>query len=101
MRVGVGVIAYTARGHGDSRGWEINAQEFQQFTWENLADDMIGIGDREDDRFLRRSLISSDLRLFRKAEILSSGLLRLFRISSRVGRRAKTPNCHFGVTLMP
>jgi pimeloyl-ACP methyl ester carboxylesterase len=45
MGVGVGVIAYTARGHGDSRGWEINAQEFQQFTWENLADDMIGIGE--------------------------------------------------------
>jgi hypothetical protein len=56
-------------------------------------------GDREEDRFLRRSLISY-LRLFIKAsEMSSSGLslLRLFRISSR----AKTPNCHLGVTLTP
>jgi hypothetical protein len=61
-------------------------------------------GDREEDRFLRRSLISSHLRLFLKAsEMSSSGLslLRLFRISSRVGRRAKTTNCHLGVTLTP
>jgi pimeloyl-ACP methyl ester carboxylesterase len=40
-----GVVAYTARGHGNSRGWERYAEEYQQFTWENLAEDMIGIGE--------------------------------------------------------
>jgi pimeloyl-ACP methyl ester carboxylesterase len=40
----VGVIAYTARGHGNSRGWEDTADDFSQFTWERLADDMLAIG---------------------------------------------------------
>jgi 3-oxoadipate enol-lactonase len=41
----VGVIAYTARGHGQSTGWEDSASDFFQFTWERLADDMLAIGD--------------------------------------------------------
>jgi pimeloyl-ACP methyl ester carboxylesterase len=42
----VGYIAYTARGHGCSRGWEDTAEsDYLQFTWHRLADDMIGIAD--------------------------------------------------------
>lgn len=41
----VGLVAYTTRGHGASRGWERYAEEYQQFTWENLAEDMIQIGE--------------------------------------------------------
>jgi pimeloyl-ACP methyl ester carboxylesterase len=40
------LITYTARGHGDSRGWETTAESNPaQFTWENLADDMVAIAD--------------------------------------------------------
>lgn len=41
----VGIVAYTARGHGESSGWEDYAEEYQQFTWKNLAEDMICVGD--------------------------------------------------------
>lgn len=42
----VGVISYTARGHGDSTGWESTAHSDKaQFTWERLAGDMLEIVD--------------------------------------------------------
>lgn len=42
----IGSIAYTARGHGRSHGWEDTAEsDILQFTWRRLADDMIGIAD--------------------------------------------------------
>lgn len=42
----ISIIAYTARGHGNSSGWEEQENEeklITQFTWENLANDMINI----------------------------------------------------------
>lgn len=42
----VGIVAYTARGHGQSHGWETTAEsDIQQFTWRNLATDMMGVAD--------------------------------------------------------
>lgn len=39
-------IAYTARGCGESTGWEETAvADVEQFTWERLADDMIDFAD--------------------------------------------------------
>lgn len=35
-----------ARGHGSSRGWEETAEsDSAQFTWQRLADDMVGVAD--------------------------------------------------------
>jgi len=40
------IVTYTARGHGDSTGWELTAEDdIEQFTWERLAFDMISIAD--------------------------------------------------------
>jgi pimeloyl-ACP methyl ester carboxylesterase len=40
------VVAYTARGHGDSTGWESTAETNpEQFTWRYLANDMLAIAD--------------------------------------------------------
>jgi pimeloyl-ACP methyl ester carboxylesterase len=40
------VVAYTARGHGDSHGWEDSASsDPDQFTWRRLADDMIAMSE--------------------------------------------------------
>ena len=37
-------IFYTSRGHGGTKGWQDTAQQnIDQFTWENLSYDMIGI----------------------------------------------------------
>lgn len=39
-------IAYTARGHGKSTGWEETAESNpEQFTWKCLAEDMVAIAD--------------------------------------------------------
>ena len=39
-------ISYTARGHGDSHGWECTAsKDLDQFTWGSLSADMIAIAD--------------------------------------------------------
>ena len=39
-------ISYTARGHGDSHGWECTASnDLDQFTWRRLSADMIAISD--------------------------------------------------------
>ena len=39
-------IAYTARGHGNSHGWEDSAATNPtQFTWQSLSTDMIAIAD--------------------------------------------------------
>jgi hypothetical protein len=38
-------ISYTARGHGDSHGWEDSASDNpDQFTWRHLYSDMIALG---------------------------------------------------------
>lgn len=43
-RVRVSYIAYTARGHGDSTGWEASASENQeQFSWSKLGIDMLSM----------------------------------------------------------
>ena len=43
----IGVISYTARGHGITTGWESTAESDQaQFTWERLAGDMIEVADQ-------------------------------------------------------
>jgi 3-oxoadipate enol-lactonase len=43
---GVDVIQYTARGHGNSSGWQETAEsDPSQFTWQRLADDMIALAD--------------------------------------------------------
>mmetsp|Transcript_19371 Transcript_19371/g.26619 ORF Transcript_19371/g.26619 Transcript_19371/m.26619 type:complete len:272 (-) Transcript_19371:1371-2186(-) len=40
------VVLYTARGHGDSSGWETTAEDdMEQFTWKRLASDMISVAD--------------------------------------------------------
>lgn len=39
-------LPYTARGHGDSHGWEDSAStNIYQFTWQSLSADMIAIAD--------------------------------------------------------
>ena len=39
-------ISYTARGHGDSDGWQSTAAtDPAQFTWERLSNDMISVAD--------------------------------------------------------
>ena len=41
----VSTIAYTARGHGDSHGWEETAEsDPHQFTWQRLSSDMVAVG---------------------------------------------------------
>lgn len=38
-------ISYTARGHGDSHGWEDSASDNpHQFTWSSLYTDMVALG---------------------------------------------------------
>jgi pimeloyl-ACP methyl ester carboxylesterase len=40
------VVAYTARGHGDTTGWEATAETNpEQFTWRYLANDMLAVAD--------------------------------------------------------
>lgn len=40
----VGVVSYTARGHGASTGWECTAgSDKEQFTWARLAGDMLDV----------------------------------------------------------
>lgn len=44
-RKDVTYISYTARGHGDSHGWELSASDNpDQFTWRNLCTDMVALG---------------------------------------------------------
>ncbi len=39
-------IFYTARGHGESDGWQENVENnLEQFTWSNLAEDMMAVAD--------------------------------------------------------
>ena len=41
LNLNIPTLLYTARGHGDSHGWEETAlSNPKQFQWENLADDM-------------------------------------------------------------
>jgi hypothetical protein len=44
-------ISYTARGHGESRGWEDTAEsDPTQFTWRALSGDMVAVADHYDVR---------------------------------------------------
>ena len=48
------VISYTARGHGECTGWqESAATDLGQFTWPNLAQDMIAVTNK----FLYKNVI--------------------------------------------
>ena len=40
----VSYITYTARGYGESKGWQ-GTTDMTPFTWEHLADDMIRVAD--------------------------------------------------------
>lgn len=41
-------LTYTARGHGDSKGWQVTASlNLFQFTWKSLASDMATVADSE------------------------------------------------------
>lgn len=48
------VISYTARGHGQTYGWESTAESnLDQFTWQELAKDMVAVADHfQQERFI-------------------------------------------------